>query len=32
LERRRRSVQIAGAAFGDPARGARHGAAADPEE
>ena len=32
LERRGRSVQIAGAAFGDPAGGARHGAAADPEE
>ena len=32
LERRRRSLQIAGAAVGDPARGARHRQAADPEE
>src|SRR5271157_2770217 len=32
LERRGGSVQIAGAAFGDSAGGARHGAAADPEE
>ena len=32
LERRRRSVQIAGAAVCDPARGAGNGEATDPEE